>query len=80
MKFIKYFENYSDGKFRPQDIELAWKSGKGIRTSIVKRLPTHDPKEYLKIVNFDSDTDEIGVSTQNGIFYVDLKNVEEIES
>ena len=79
LKYLKLFEQYSDGKFSVDDIDIARKSNKGIRTSIVKDLPNHDPDDFLKIINIDIDKNEITVSIGTGIYYVDLKNIEEIE-
>jgi hypothetical protein len=79
LKFLKLFEEYGDGKFNIENIETARKLRKGIKSNIVKDLPSHNNDDYLKIVSIDTDNNEIAVSVNNGIYYVDLKNVEEIE-
>lgn len=79
MKYLEFFEKFDEGKFSINDIELARKAGKGIFSSIVKKFPEHRPKEKLKILNIDEDSGEVTVEIGNNIYYVDLKNVEEIE-
>jgi hypothetical protein len=68
MKFIKLFED-----FRIDDIKL----GQSIYATIVAGLPDNDPKVPLKVVDIDGD--KIAVEFENNIYYVDLKNVEDIE-
>jgi hypothetical protein len=79
LKYLKLFEQYGDGKFSIQDIDTARKSGKGIKSDIVKDLPNHKTEDFMKIVSIDTNSNEIAVSVNNGVYYVDLKNVLEIE-
>jgi hypothetical protein len=79
-RFVKLFEDFDSGKFSIEDIDSARKMNKGIFTSIVKNFPEHKKDEPLKIIDIDDQSGEISVSIDNNIFYVDLKNVEKIES
>ena len=79
LKYLKLFEEYGDGKFSIQDIDTARKSGKGIKSDIVKDLPNNNNDDFMKIVGIDTKSNEITVSVNNGIYYIDLKNVTEIE-
>jgi hypothetical protein len=79
LKYLKLFEQYRDGKFSIQDIDTARKSNKGIKSDIVKELPNHNTEDYMKIVSIDTKNNEIAVSVNNGVYYIDLKNVLEIE-
>jgi len=79
LKYLKLFEEFTEGKFSSEDIDRSRKEGKKIFATIVKNLPDNDPKQPLNVVSIDKDTNEITVTIDNNIYYVDLKNVEEIE-
>lgn len=79
LKFIKLFEDYSEGKFRIEDIERCRREGKGIYSKIVKDFPQNDENLPLEVIDIDTDNNEISVMIDNNIYYVDLKNVERIE-
>lgn len=79
LKFLRLFEEFEEGKFSLDDINTARKMRKSIFGSIVKDFPKHDPKKPLDIVDVDTQTGEIVVKIDNNIYYMDIKNVEEIE-
>lgn len=79
LKFLKLFEDFTDGKFSIEDIERCRREGKKIYASVVKDFPKNDPDKELEVVSIDKDTGEVTVILDNNIYYVDLKNVEEIE-
>jgi len=79
LKFIKLFEDYSEGKFRIEDIERCRREGKSIYSKIVKDFPQNDENLPLEVIDIDTDNNEISVMIDNNIYYVDLKNVERIE-
>ena len=79
LKFIKLFEDYSESKFRIEDIERCRREGRKIYSRIVKDFPQNDENLPLEVIDIDTDNNEISVMIDNNIYYVDLKNVEGIE-
>jgi hypothetical protein len=78
LKFLKLFEDFTEGKFTLDDIDRVRKEGKKIYASIIKDLPNNDPNQELEIISLDKDTNEVTVSIDNNIYYVDLKNIERV--
>jgi len=79
LKFLRLFEDFTEGKFSIEDVERCRREGKRIYASVVKDFPKNDPDQELEIVDIDKNTGEITVMVDNNIYYVDLKNVERIE-
>lgn len=79
LKFLKLFEEFEEGKFELDDIKDCIKNDKGIYATIVDDYPENSPDEKLKVVDVDYDSGKITVTTEKGIKYVELKNVERIE-
>lgn len=79
LKFLKMFEEFEEGKFSMDDISDAMKRGKSVFTSIVKEFPKHNPQTPIKVVDLDYQTGEVVGEIDNNIYYIDSKNIEEIQ-
>jgi hypothetical protein len=77
LKHLILFEDYENSKFTKEDIEDCIINKKPVFASIVKDLPENDPSEELIPINIDDDG-LVAVSFNNGIYYVELKNIEKL--
>ena len=80
LKYIKLYEDFneSNSKFSISDISKAIEQNKPIYATIIKDYKGNDPKEPLDVVSVDDDG-EVCVRIDGNLYYVELKNVENIE-
>jgi hypothetical protein len=79
MKIVKFFEDFKVNNITQEDIINCIKKGGSIYSSVVKELPDNDPKKPLSPKDISEDG-EITIDLDGKMYYVDLDDVERVET